>query len=440
MATSASAIDAILGGVPLPAVVAVHASSKLPHSPDPACAASDALARGGYADLVRPDSRVAIGVGSRGIASLPSVVSATVAAVRSAGGDPVIVPAMGSHGGATAEGQQQVLAALGVTEESVGASIDSDMAVEELGRVRVGDRDVPVYCARSALRADATLLVARVKPHTSFRARYESGLVKMAAIGLGKQAGAEACHARGYEQLGDAVSAVGMAVLANANVVAGLAVLENANHQVAELELVATPDIGAREPELLARAWELYPALPVDALDVMVLDEIGKDIAGTGFDTNVVGRYPQQSMRPTSARRCVSRLVALGLSAATGGNANGMGMVDVATRRLFDRLSFGETYPNALTSTNTTMSKVPMIMDNDRLALQAAIYTSQARGPIRMARARNTLQLTSLEVSEPVAEELSKHEEIELGPPKPLRFDDSDNLAPVGVLSSPPTD
>ena len=431
MSAAASGVEAILSEVPLPRVAMARVQADHPHIEDVGRATIDALERGGLGGLLSAGARVAIAVGSRGIASLSAVVAATVAAARAAGGAPIVFPAMGSHGGATAEGQRHVLEALGVTEETVGAPVVSDMAVERLATVRVADREVPVCCARTALEADATVLVARVKPHTSFRAPYESGLMKMAAIGLGKQAGAEACHARGLGQLADAVQAVGSEVLTRANVVAGLAILENADHQLAELELVPTSAIAEREPQLLARAWELYPSLPVEELDVLVLDEIGKDVSGTGFDTNVVGRYPDQSVMPAAAGRSVSRLVALGLTAATGGNANGMGMVDVTSRRLYERMSFVETYPNALTSTNTTMARVPMVMDSDRLALQAAVHTSHAAGPLRMARIRNTLQPATLEVSEALVDELTGRAGIEIGALQPPAFDSAGNLAPL---------
>ena len=431
MSAAASGIDAILSQVPLPRVAIARVHADHPSIDDPGRATTDALERGGLGTLVAPGAQVAIAVGSRGIASLSAIVAATVAAVRNAGGEPIVFPAMGSHGGATAEGQRHVLEALGVTADTVGAPVISDMAVDRLTTVQLPDREVPVCCARTALEADATLLVGRVKPHTSFRGRYESGLMKMAAIGLGKQVGAEACHARGLAKLGDAVPAVGSEVLARANVVGGLAILENADHRLAELELVPTAAIAEREPQLLARAWELYPALPVGDLDVLVLDEIGKDVSGTGFDTNVVGRYPEQSSIPAVAGRGVSRLVALGLTAATGGNANGMGMVDVASRRLFERMTFAETYPNALTSTNISAAKVPLVMDSDRLALQAAVHTSHAGGAVRMARIRNTLQVTTMEVSEALVEELRAGDAAAVGALQALPFDVAGNLVPL---------
>lgn len=431
MSSPASGIETILADVPLPRVATARVQADMTFIADVGGATTEALVRGGLDGMASPGACVAIAVGSRGIAGISVIVAATVAAVRAAGAEPIVFPAMGSHGGATAEGQRHVLEALGVTEETVGAPVVSDMAVETLSTVQLPDREVPVCCARTALDADATLLVGRIKPHTSFRGPYESGLMKMAAIGLGKQAGAEACHARGLAQLAGAVQAVGSEVLARANVVGGLAILENADHRLAELELVPAAVITEREPQLLSRAWELYPALPVGDLDVLVLDEIGKDVSGTGFDTNVVGRYPEQSHMPSPAGCGATRLVALGLTATTGGNANGMGMVDVVSCRLYGQMTFAETYPNALTSTNTSAAKLPLVMDSDRLALQAAIHTSHVSGPLRMARIRNTLQLTTLEVSEALVDELRAGEGAEVGALQSLPFDGTGNLAPL---------
>jgi hypothetical protein len=421
--------------VSLPEVVELRTAQDLAHQ-DHAhiedVAAGTMQALGDLGDLIRAGQRVAIAVGSRGIADLAQIVATTVAAVRQLGAEPFVVPAMGSHGGATDAGQLHVLAAMGVTAQSVGAPLDGDMRVEELGSVRVSNRDIPVRYSTTVLAADATLLISRVKPHTSFRGRYESGMVKMAAIGLGKQQGAEACHARGADELGEAVAAVGLAALRLGNVVAGLAILENAGHQVVALELVPVGEIGAREPALLQQAWDLYPSLPFSELDVLVLDQIGKDISGTGFDTNVVGRFQTPKMHAGAERRTpsVASVVALGLSAATGGNANGMGLVDVTTRRLFERLSFAETYPNALTSTNTAIAKVPLVMDSDLLAIQAAIRTCRAPAAgIRFARIRDTLHLGTAQVSTSVAAALEGQAGVEIvGPPRPLAFDERGNL------------
>ena len=418
-AAAQSGIDRILEGVPLPAVAPVR--QEFPDSPiaDLEAALEAALAAGGLAGMVRPGQRVALAVGSRGLANLPELVRLLVQALRRLQADPFVVPAMGSHGGATAAGQTQLLAKMDVTEDAVGAPIRSSMEVVALGEAAPG---LTAYSDRLAAAADATLILGRVKPHSSFRGRYESGLIKMLAIGLGKQKGAESCHTRGFGQLAERIAAVGRSVLARGNVVGGLAVVENARHQTHHLELVPAAAIPEREPALLELAWQLYPKLPFDELDVLVIGRIGKDISGTGLDCNVVGRYTTPF---ASGGPAITRLVALDTTPLTGGNVNGIGVVDVTTQRVFDKLSFAETYPNALTSTATTAVKIPMVMADDRRAIQAAIRTSTIPDPaaVRLAWIRDTLSLGQLQVSANMAAEVAARPEARVtGPPRPLPF------------------
>ena len=414
-----SGIDRILGRVPLPTVVPVRQQFAATPIDDLAAAVEDALAAGRLAAKVRPGQRVALAVGSRGLANLPELVRLLAAAVRRLGAEPFVVPAMGSHGGATARGQVQLLAKMGVTEQTIAAPIRASMEVVPLGEAAPG---LPAFCDKLAAQADATLILGRVKPHSSFRGRYESGLIKMLAIGLGKQKGAEICHTRGFGHLAKRIAAVGTTVLARGNVVGGLAVVENARHQTHHLELVPAAAIADREPALLQLAWDLYPRLPFDELDVLVIGRIGKDISGTGLDCNVVGRYTTSF---ASGGPVITRLVALDTTPATGGNVNGIGVVDVTTQRLFDRLSFAETYPNALTSTATTAVKIPMVMADDRRAIQAAIRTSTIPDPaaVRLAWIRDTLSLDQLEVSANIAAEVDTCPNARVtGPPQPLPF------------------
>ena len=308
---------------------------------------------------------------------------------------------------------------MGVTEAAIGAPIRASMEVVALGEAAAG---LPAFCDKLAAEADATLILGRVKPHSSFRGRYESGLIKMLAIGLGKQKGAETCHTLGFGQLADRIAAVGKTVLARGNVIGGLAVVENARHQTHHVELVPAAAIPDREPALLKLAWDLYPRLPFDQADVLVLDRIGKEISGTGLDCNVVGRYttPFASGGPD-----ITRIVALDTTPLTGGNVNGIGVVDVTTQRLFDKFSFAETYPNALTSTATAAVKIPMVMPDDRLAIQAAIRTSTIPDPaaVRLAWVRDTLALDHLYVSANMAAEVAALPNAQVtGPPRPLPF------------------
>ena len=421
-----SAVERILADVPLPEVVPVEQRFQASPIRDLAAAVEEALADGGLAGMVRRGQRVALAVGSRGLANLPDLVRLLAAAVRRLGAEPFAVPAMGSHGGATAEGQLQLLAKMGVTEAAIGAPIRASMEVVALGEAAPG---LPAFGDKLAAQADVTLILGRVKPHSSFRGRYESGLIKMLAIGLGKQKGAETCHTRGFGQLADRIAAVGKAVLTRGNVAAGLAVVENARHQTHHVELVPAPAIPDREPALLKLAWDLYPRLPFEQADVLVLGRVGKEISGTGLDCNVVGRYttPYASGGPD-----ITRIVALDTTPLTGGNVNGIGVVDVTTERLFAKFSFAETYPNALTSTATAAVKIPMVMPNDRLAIQAAVRTATIPDPaaVRLAWVRDTLALDHVLVSPNMAAEVDAHPNAAVtGPARPLPFNPAGHLA-----------
>ncbi len=280
----------LLDPVALPQVARVR--YEMPTHPpiaDVRAAVAAALRHVDLADMVRPGQRIAIGVGSRGIARLAEIVAALVAELRAVGAEPFVVPTMGSHGGATAEGQREVLAYLGVTAERVGAPVISRMETTEVGRAADG---TPVHVDTAALAADGIVFVARVKPHTAFRGPYESGLAKMIAIGLGKQAGAAACHARGFGHIARMIPALAEVALARAPIRFGLAVLENAHDQPYKLLAVPAARILADEPALLEEAKRAMPRIPFEQLDVLVIDEIGKNISGDGADPNITGRYP----------------------------------------------------------------------------------------------------------------------------------------------------
>ena len=417
-----SSIDSILAGVPIPEVVTVRQS--LPRPRLAPGQLEETLSPGALAGLVRRGESIAVAVGSRGVADQPAVVARLVASLRAAGAEPFIVPAMGSHGGATGEGQAELLAGMGISERTVGAPVRSSMEVE-----RIGEADgLPLLVDRLAWRADGIVIVNRVKPHPSFRGDRESGLAKMIAIGLGKQAGAQAYHSRGMQALAATVFAVASHVLATGRVRAGVAQIENAYHEPCHVELIPGPEILAREPALLMRARGLQPTLPFAELDVLVVDRIGKNIAGTGVDCNVVGRYSNPALRGGPA---ITRIAALRLTPETHGNANGVGLVDVTTRRVFDRMTFEETYPNALTSTQAMSVKIPMVLATDALAIRAAIQTTGAIDPasLRLARIRDTLSLGELQASPAAVATLNGTAQAEVaGSPEPLAFDDAGDL------------
>jgi len=424
-----SSISRILDPVPLPRVVPVTMSFERPRVTDVEAAVRQAIDRAGIAAAVAPGARIAVTAGSRGIANHSLVIATAVRALRAAGADPFVVPAMGSHGGATADGQRALLEGMGITEASVGAPIESSMEVVRIGTTPDG---LPVNMDRLASQADGILLVNRVKPHVGFRGRYESGLFKMMAIGLGKQHGAGLCHDLGFGQMARNVESIATVVLREAPVIGAIATVENAYHETALVEALRPEEIAGREPELLEEARRLLPVLPFDPVDVLVIDRIGKDISGTGFDTNVIGRFhtPYASGGPE-----VTRLVILDLTEVSHGNANGVGIADFTTRRLYEKMSFEDTYPNSLTSTVPISVKLPMVLDTDRLAIKAAVRTCNIRdkSAVRLVRIRDTLSMTEFEISESLVPEASRMPAIAVaGDPRVLEFDEDGNL-PLGA-------
>jgi hypothetical protein len=377
---------------------------------------------------IAPGQRVAIGVGSRGIGRLAEITAALVSELRALGAEPFVIPAMGSHGGATAEGQREVLARLGVTERVVGAPVVSDMAVDEIGRT---DDGIPVQVDRQALRADAVVFVARVKPHTAFRGQYESGLAKMVAIGLGKQAGAASCHAAGFGDMARRIPLLAGLTIARTAVRFGLAVLENAYDRPYRILAVPAARILADEPALLDEARQAMPRIPFDQLDVLLIDQIGKNVSGDGADPNITGRYPTPY---ASGGPAVAKQVVLGLTAESEGNANGIGTADFTTVRAATQADLGQTYPNGLTSTVVGPTALPMILPSDRLALQAGLLTCNAVGRApRVMRIADTLTLGEFQVSASLLDEVAAHRQLEaLGPAEPLPFDAEGNLRDLG--------
>lgn len=370
---------------------------------------------------IRKGDSVALGVGSRGLAELPLLVRTTVAALKEAGAVPYVVPAMGSHGGATDAGQAKMLASLGVTEESVGCPIRSSVETVEVGRI---DSGLAVLMDRIALEADHIAIINRVKPHTSFSGTYESGLVKMLSIGLANHKGAEACHQQGFGMMAENIVEMARVKLAKAPILFGLATVENAYDHVAIAEVVMAGDILAREPALLEIARSKMPRILFDPLDVLVVDEMGKEYSGTGMDPHITGKPGTPYLKP---RNTTSKLVVLDLSDKTHGNATGLGLAEVCTRRLFERIDYRSFYTNHLTSTTMTGAKIPMIMETARMAVQAGVKTSNAADPARprVVRVPNTLKLEHILISDALVDEARNMSDIEiLGPSAEWRFDD----------------
>jgi hypothetical protein len=420
-----STIDRLLDPIPVPRLVKVRQSFERPQVADVAGELVAKLRAGGTLARVKKGDRVAITAGSRGITGLPLVLKTIASEIRAAGGEPFLFPAMGSHGGATAEGQRDMLAGMGITEETVGAPIRASMETVEIG---VSSNGFPVHLDRFAAEADGIVVVNRIKPHVAFRGPCESGLMKMIVIGMGKQKGADTCHELGFGTMAENLQTMGRVTLAKAKVLCGVALLENAYHETARVEVLSGDEIPVREPALLEEAWRLYPRLYFDRLDVLIIDEIGKDISGTGFDTNVVGRYhtPYVSGGPT-----ITRIACLDITARSHGNANGLGILDFTTRRAFDKFDFDNTYPNSLTSTVPTSVKIPMVLKSDRQAIQAAIKTCNIlkKAEVRLARIRNTVALDEIAVSENLLAEVRANARLAVaGEPFALGFDANGNL------------
>ncbi len=376
---------------------------------------------------LRPGDEVAIAAGSRGVTRIDDILKAIVEELRAMGASPFLVPAMGSHGGATAEGQVKVLEGLNVTAASVGAPIRSSMEVVQIAQTAAGH---PVFLDKYAAQAQAIVVVGRVKPHTDFRGATESGLTKMMVIGLGKHKQASLVHQRGASGLRELIPQVARAVIANAPIALGIAIVEDGYHQPAIIEAVEPEDILEREVELLQEARRLMPLLPFEELDVLVVDWIGKEISGAGMDTNVIGRLMIRGEKEFEKPR-IQVIVARDLTASSCGNAAGVGLADIVTRRLVDKIDYQATYENAVTSTFLERVRLPLIAETDKEAMEIAlkVCNNPVLSQVRMARIRSTLHLERLYISEGLVAEAKKNPSLELvGEPKEMRFDSCGQL------------
>ncbi len=409
-------IEELLGGVKLPPIALVEQSVDAPGAlGDIRSAVRDALRQ-----VELPEGSVAIGVGSRGVGKIGEVVAALVEALKEAGAKPFVVPAMGSHGASTAEGQADVLRHLGVSEEKVGCPIRATMEAVNVGETPSG---VAVYMDRKAYEADSVVVVNRIKPHTAFRGEVESGPTKMLAIGLGKQKGAHSIHAAGWGNIHRTIPEAARVSIETGKVAFGLAVLENPDEEPCKVVAIPARELESREAPLLEEAKRILMRLPFEELDVLVVDEIGKNISGDGADPNVTGRYPTPYAEGGPR---VGRMVFLGLTSETGGNANGVGLADVVTQRLEEEMDRSATYMNALTSTVPDTVRLPMVMPTDRLAIAAALEMCEGISPedARLVRIQNTLKLRRMWVSEALLSEVESDERLKVVEDlRPISFD-----------------
>lgn len=379
---------------------------------------------------VRPGARIAVAAGSRGITNYAQIVIRVVRELERRGARPFVVPAMGSHGGATSEGQRAVLASLGLDERSLGVPIASSMAVRELGRTGEG---VPALLSEAALDSEGVLLVNRVKPHTSFGGELGSGLIKMLAVGLGKQAGASACH-RALARLGHAhvFRTVARVLTERAPILGGLAILEDQRHQTCALRFVPAPAFEAEEPALLREARAKLARLPCSELDLLIVDRIGKDISGTGMDPNVIGRgvhgYSSSLAERPPEGPVIWRIFVRELSPGSYGNAVGIGMADFTTDRLIAAIDRQATQANVLTSLSLQAAKLPLSFASDREAIEAALASLALDDPAqaRVVRVRDTLELERIQLSPACSAEGLELE----GEARPMAFDAEGQLLP----------
>lgn len=356
--------------------------------------------------------KIAIGIGSRGIANLKEIAKTLVDELVAAGAEPLIIPTMGSHGGATPSGQTEVMASYGITPENMGVPIEASMEVASIGDLEPG---IPMYVAQSALQADGIIVIGRIKSHTAFRGPIESGVAKMLTIGLGKQIGADFIHHQGFHRFAELIPRMAQAVVQRTNVLFALGIIENAYEQTYRIEALSREEILAmkKEAALLEESKMIMGRLLFPEFDLLVIEEIGKDISGDGQDPNVTGLYITKCC---TGGPQFQKSVIFDLSRETHGNANGMGCADIITRNLFDKIDFISTYTNAFTSTEFLPVKIPMVAGNKEDALRIALKTCNgaAPGKQRVVWIKNTCSLEEIVISEALLEEAKSHPQIEV--------------------------
>ena len=417
--------------MPYPRMMVIRQHFDAPTLHDVPGAIRQELAKLPLSTRIRPGDSVALTVGSRGIANMALIIKILVEELKAQGAKPFIVPAMGSHGGGTSEGQRAIVEAYGVTGDFTGAPINATMEVVQVGSIEDG---IPVFFDKYAHEADHVAIVARIKPHTDFSGEIESGLHKMMLIGLGKHRGASLYHqAFAHYSFDRIVRSVGQTVIENCNILLGLAIVENQSDETALIKAVAPEEFLEREKELLILAKKLIPRLPFQQVDLLIVDQIGKDISGTGMDTNVIGRkdylYPcSEEVFPK-----VTRIYVRDLTRETHGNATGIGIADYTHTRLVNKTDFDSTYINCLTGDNPKAASIPVHYDKDRKVLDVALKTVGYVKPenARVIRIRNTLDLKEIMVSEAYQTEMKGRDDLEIIEQiGEMSFGEDENLLP----------
>ena len=375
---------------------------------------------------IRPGMRVAVTCGSRGVANIAIITKAIVDFVKECGAEPFVFPAMGSHGGATAEGQIGILTGYGVTEDFLGCPILSSMEVVQVGNRE--DNGWPVYVDKYAAEADGIILCGRVKAHTAFRGPYESGILKMAVIGMGKQKGAEQVHQDGFLKMGTDLPEIARVIFQNTNILGAVALGENAFDETCIIEGLLKEEIFDREPDILTRTKARLGKIFFDDIDVLVVDRIGKDISGDGMDPNITGRF---AVPHVQGEKNVQHIAVLDLTEETHGNCNGLGLSDVTTARLVNKIDVDATYPNVVTSTVLCTPRIPLFARSDEDCIKIALRTCNFidREHPRIVHIQDTMRLEEIEISEAMLEEALHNPNIEvLSEPKEWPFDEKGNL------------
>ena len=420
-----SQINEILDNIKLPQIMKVSQTFDNTKLDDVEGDLNQKLIDKNIKDKIKPGMKIAITGGSRGISFYKELMKTIVSFVKKCGATPFIVPSMGSHGGGTSEGQENMLKKLGITKESVGCEIISSMDVVEVGRT---SKDLPVYIDKNAANADGIILLNRVKLHTSFRGKYESGLIKMMAIGLAKRKGADMTHFLRYENMAENLVEVGKIALNNLNIICGVASIENGYNEVADVFVLNKDEILQEEPKILEKSKRLMPRIYLDNIDVLIVNEIGKNISGTGVDTNIVGRFHTNA---ASGGPNTVKLGFLDISEKSGGNGNGMGLADFVSKKFFRKIDFESTYINAITSTEPNSVKLPLVLDNDKYVFQGCVKLCGVKNiqDIKLVIINNTKELDEIYMSksafENTVDKSKVKKESELFD---IPFDDEGNL------------
>lgn len=418
----------ISGGldIPLPRMVPVKASFDSARLEDIEGTVSAQMNREDIRAKIKPGQKIAVGCGSRGIANIDRIAKVVISEIKAIGAEPFIFPAMGSHGAATAEGQKAVLAGYGISEEAMGCPVKATMETEELSSLPDG---VPIFIDKHASGADGIILINRIKPHTNFRADIESGIVKMMSIGMGKIKAATIYHTFGMDAFGELLPKVAQVVMKERPFLFGMGIVENAYDETAIVEAITAEILLSREAELQAQAKAMMGRLYFDDIDVLIIDEMGKNISGAGFDPNITGRNNRDVLHWDGPS--IQKIVVLDLTPETKGNATGLGLADVITMKIYKQMDIASTYANVITSAYLDGAAVPIIMNTEQEAVQLAVKASLRVKPggCRILRIKNTLEVADIMVSESMLPEVEAHAKMQaLGAPAPFQFDSEGNL------------